>query len=151
MVGIKSWDAKVPDFELTNTTNKINEYESGAFYKRELPCLLETIQKIEINPKNDIIVIDGYVILSDEGKLGLGGYLFEKLNKQVPVIGVAKNDYVTLQNLKGIVYRGISKKPLYVSSLGLSVNQASKFIRKMHGQNRLPTILKLVDKKSREF
>ena len=151
VIGIENWESEVPDFELTHITTQINDYESGAFYKRELPCLLETIKKIELNPNTDILVIDGYVVLSDDSKLGLGGHLFKELKGQFPVIGVAKNDFISLKKLKQEVYRGVSKKPLYVTSLDFDLQEASNCILQMHGNNRLPTILKLVDQKSRSL
>lgn len=149
VVGIENWDSFQPTFELSDIINEVNEYESGAFYKRELPCLLSIIDKINLDPSNDILIIDGYVVLSDEGKLGLGGYLFNELNSKVPVIGVAKNDFVSLQNLKKTIYRGGSKKPLFVTALGYDLQKASEKILNMHGEFRIPTILKLVDQNCR--
>lgn len=100
VVGINDWNDATPSFELTEITNDIQEYESGAFYKRELPCLLSIIDKIPLNPDKDIVVIDGYVFLSDDGKLGLGGYLYKELDKKTPVIGVAKNNFHNINKLK---------------------------------------------------
>lgn len=150
VVGIESWDSSEPTFELIDIVNEVNEYESGAFYKRELPCLLSIIDKINLDPSKDILVIDGYVVLSDQGKLGLGGYLFNELDCKFPVIGIAKNDFVSLHNFKKIIYRGGSKKPLFVTALGYDLQKVSEKIISMHGDFRLPTILKLVDQKSRE-
>lgn len=149
VIGIDEWDSSQPRFELTDTINEVNEYESGAFYKRELPCLLSIIDKINLDPSNDILVIDGYVVLSDEGKLGLGGYLFNELGGKVPVIGVAKNDFVSLHKLKKTIIRGGSKKPLFVTTLGYDLQKASEKIKAMHGKFRMPSVLKLVDQKSK--
>lgn len=150
VVGIENWEAATPSFELSDVINEVNDYESGSFYKRELPCLLSIIDKINLDPSKDILVIDGYVVLSDEGKLGLGGYLFKELEANIAVIGVAKNNFFTLDNLKRKVFRGKSKKPLYVTAMGLELQKACSFISHMHGKFRLPTILKLVDQKCRE-
>jgi len=151
VVGIENWDSFQPTFELSAIINEVNEYESGAFYKRELPCLLSIINKINLDPTKDILVIDGYVILSDKGKLGLGGYLYNELEGKIPVIGVAKNDFISLHNLKKTVYRGISKKPLFVTALGYDLQKASENITQMHGKFRIPTILKLVDQNCRRL
>jgi len=149
VVGIENWGDASPSFELTDIVTEINDYESGAFYKRELPCLLSIINKIPLDPQHDILLIDGYVVLSDEGKLGLGGYLFNALDGKLPVIGVAKNDFVGLEKLKKVVHRGGSKKALFVTSMGFDVQKASELVISMHGEFRLPTILKLVDQKCR--
>ena len=37
VIGIEDWSSDVPMFELVEITNDIEEYESGAFYKREMP------------------------------------------------------------------------------------------------------------------
>lgn len=151
VIGIENWEDATPSLELTDTINEVNEYESGAFYKRELPCLLSMINKLPINPNKDILVVDGYVVLSDEGKLGLGGYLFNELEGKIPVIGVAKNNFFTLNKLKKEVIRGESKKPLYITAMGMDLKKASSLISNMHGEFRMPTILKLVDQKCREI
>lgn len=148
-VGIDEWSSSRPVFELTDVVNEVNEYESGAFYKRELPCLLNIINKMNVDPINDILVIDGYVVLSDQGKLGLGGYLYNELNGKIPVIGVAKNNFYTLNRLKKEIIRGKSKKPLFITSLGIDLDEAYSKVLEMHGEYRLPTILKRVDLKSR--
>jgi len=148
VVGIEDWGSNQPIFELSDTIYEVNEYESGAFYKRELPCILSIINKINLDPKKDILVIDGYVTLSDDGKPGLGGYLFNELEGKIPVIGVAKNDFASL-NLKKTIYRGGSKKPLFVTALGYDLQKASEKIITMHGEFRLPTVLKLADQKCR--
>ncbi len=149
VVGIQNWHDAEPSYELSEKTTEIEEYESGSFYKRELPCLLSIIKKIPLNTEKDILVIDGYVILSDDGKPGLGGYLFEELAEKCPVIGIAKNDFLSLQKKKFSVLRGESKHPLYVTSLGISLEEATENVSKMQGKFRIPTILKLVDQRSR--
>lgn len=150
VIGIENWNSEFSDFELTEVTHNINDYESGAFYKRELPCLLSIIKKINLDYTKDILVIDGYVVLDDKGKLGLGGHLFNELKGEIPVIGVAKNNFHTLNKLKKEVFRGKSKKPLYITALGIDLNQATKHILNMYGEFRIPIILKVVDQKSRQ-
>ncbi len=151
VIGIENWEDEQASFELKEIIHEINEYESGAFYKRELPCLLSILQKIELNPEKDLLLIDGYVHLSNEGKLGLGGHLYEALDQSIPIIGVAKNDFVSLEKGKIAVFRGVSKKALFVTAVGIDLEEVSQKIKDMHGENRMPTILKLVDQKSREF
>ena len=150
VLGIEHWKDAEPVFELIDLKKDIKAYESGSFYKRELPCLVHALEKVELEPSKDILVVDGYVCLSDEGKFGLGGHLYHHLGRAFPVIGVAKNDFQELSN-KEKVYRGQSKNPLYVTAIGLDSNKASSHIKSMHGSYRLPTILKLVDQKSRKM
>ena len=149
VIGIQNWHDSEPSYELSEKTSGIKEYESGLFYKRELPCLLSIIKKIPMKAENDILVIDGYVVLSDDGNPGLGGYLYKELKEKYPVIGVAKNDFKSLKQNKTSVLRGESRHPLYISSLGIELKEATELISKMHGEYRIPTILKLVDQKSR--
>ena len=129
--------------------DEVEEYVPGEFYKRELPCLLQVI-KLSDRETIDLIIVDSYVVLNDEGKLGLGGYLYEALNKEIPVIGVAKKNF--LSNTKNVreVLRGESQKPLYVSSIGIDIDEAAEKIQQMKGEFRLPEMLKLVDRKGRE-
>jgi len=80
----------------------------------------------------------------------LGAYLYEALGEEIPVIGVAKKNF--LSNTKNVreVLRGESQKPLYVSSMGIDIDQAAEKIRNMKGEYRFPKMLKLVDRKGRE-
>ena len=40
----------------------------------------------------DAIIVDGYVHLND-GKLALGGHLYQTLDKKIPIIGVPKKSF----------------------------------------------------------
>ncbi len=86
---INQWEDNEATSVITETIGGIQQYESGSFYLRELPCIISLLKTIEIKEK-DIIVIDGFVILDEDNKNGLGGYLFDHLSKNYPVIGVAK-------------------------------------------------------------
>ncbi len=114
-------------------------YIPGQFHRRELPCILALLQQIKHPP--DEIIIDGYVMLGN--RPGLGRILFNHLGSNVPVIGVAKSRFEGSSALE--VYRGKSKKPLYITSAGIDIQSASERIRKMHGPHRVPTLLKQVD------
>jgi deoxyinosine 3'endonuclease (endonuclease V) len=144
-VGISSWESDKAEFELSETINEISAYESGAFYKRELPCITSILKQIDLNPTEDIIVIDGFVQLDDFGKKGLGSYLYTFLDSKIPIIGVAKNNFATINKLKQEIFRGESVKPLFITSEGIDLTLASNNIMQMHGNYRFPTILKLVD------
>ncbi|MDP4089828.1 MAG: endonuclease V, partial [Bacillota bacterium] len=125
--------------------HRVQRYESGKFYRRELPCILRVLE--EVNEKIDLIITDSFVWL-DDGKRGLGARLYEKLKGQIPVIGVAKTFFRDAQNYKE-VFRGKSSKPLYVSSAGIDLDYSADFIRNMKGRFRIPDLLKEVDRLSR--
>lgn len=125
-------------------TGQLEEYVPGEFYKRELPCLLHALSGIADGI--DIIVIDGYCNIS--GKSVLGDKLSEALGGK-PVIGIAKNRYNDNTTEKAI-FRGVSKKPVYVSTSNYSLEKAAKIVEKMHGIGRLPTLVKLADKTARQ-
>ena len=127
----------------------VEEYVSGEFYKRELPCILSLLSKIDVD-KISLIIIDGFVFLDDENKFGLGAYLYEKLDSKIPIIGVAKRDFATIEKNRIELYRGKSKNPLFITSIGIELNLASQKIREMNGEYRIPTLLKEVDRFTKE-
>ncbi len=133
-----------PDIVYTDMVAGIEKYESGAFYKRELPCIIKLLEKH--HPEDiDMIIIDGFVVLDDDNTLGLGGHLFEYLGKNVPVIGVAKTDFPGLTKNKRKIYRGKSRNPLYITALGMDLDAAGEHIQSMKGKYRVPTLLKKLD------
>jgi len=121
-------------------------YVPGQFFKRELPHLLELMDRFREPPAT--IVIDGYVTLGGDQRDGLGARLFSALRGQVPVIGVAKTRFVGTP-AETEVLRGKSKRPLYVTSRGIALETAKGLIRDMHGRDRLPTLLTAVDRACR--
>ena len=122
------------------------KYRAGRFYERELPCLLAVLEYA--GREFDTIVIDGYVHLKAEVGKGLGTHLFESLSYAPVVIGVAKNPLKIAERFVPI-HRGKSKKPLFVSAVGCSVEKAAQSILSMHGPYRIPTLLKLADHHAR--
>ncbi|NIF05997.1 endonuclease V [Chryseobacterium sp. Tr-659] len=126
-----------------------SEYESGAFYKRELPCILSLLKKIVLQ-EGDIIIVDGYVTLDNDGKIGLGGYLYNALDKKYPVVGIAKNEFTTPDSRRRNVLRGESKTPLFVTAVGIEVDDVKTHVEQMNGAFRMPALLKKLDQLSRE-
>lgn len=122
-------------------------YEPGAFYKRELPCLLQVLQKVELSAI-DVLVIDGYVYVNNGW--GLGAHLYAALHKRWPVIGVAKTRFHGNGQNVVEVFRGTGRRPLYVSAAGMDVNRAAAHIRSMAGPFRRPWLLQYLDAKTRE-
>jgi deoxyribonuclease V len=122
---------------------KVESYVPGEFYKRELPCLITVLGMIE--EEIDTVIIDGYVDLGE--KPGLGRYLWRALDCKKGVIGVAKKYFRGSDAIK--VFRGNSRQPLYVTSVGIEQTTAADIITSMHGKFRLPTLLKQTDSLSR--
>lgn len=137
----KDWEDESPTETIVTQLADILPYEPGQFYKRELPCILHLLAQISVPIR--CIVVDGYVQLS-EGRKGLGLYLYDALEQKIPVIGVAKNAFTKITS-DTYLYRGASKKPLYISAAGIDLSVAKNNIAKMHGAYRFPTLLKKVD------
>ncbi|MEQ8879483.1 MAG: endonuclease V [Cyclobacteriaceae bacterium] len=141
------WKATEPDRVIYSTSKNIQPYVSGAFYQRELPCITQLLRDHRLKP--DIVIIDGYVFLDGHHQPGLGKYLFDALDGEVPVIGVAKHPYRNISE-KYALYRGKSKNPLYVTAVGIDPGDALRHIGDMSGAYRVPTLLKMVDQLSRK-
>jgi deoxyribonuclease V len=137
------WDAPTANREVRSTLSPIEAYQPGCFYKRELPCILVLLRMID-DPL-EAIVVDGYVWLDAMDRPGLGAHLYRTLDDRTPVIGVAKNPFKGAVHAAE-VYRGRSQKPLYVTAAGMDQVAAAENIRRMHGSNRIPTLLKRVDR-----
>jgi deoxyribonuclease V len=142
-----SWQSDAPDSAYTSVIEHPREYIPGQFYKRELPCILDILGKVRAHIT--LLVVDGYVWLDRKRTPGLGAHLYDALHGRIAIIGVAKNPYQRAPHAKK-VFRGASEKPLYVTSAGISLAQAAKNVRIMHGDYRIPTLLKLVDQLSRQ-
>jgi deoxyribonuclease V len=121
------------------------DYIPGEFYRRELPCILTLLK--QINKALDEMVVDGYVMLGN--RPGLGQHLFESFDGKIPVIGVAKSRFEGSSRAE--VFRGGSIRPLYITTAGLDQKEASERIRMMHGEHRVPTLLKRVDLLARQM
>jgi deoxyribonuclease V len=146
-VVIPGWTAAKPTAEHVRKLDGIAQYVPGQFYKRELPCVLAVLELVE--EQLQLIVVDGYVVLDASGTLGMGGHLYEALGRRIPIIGVAKNRFHA--NAAAIeVHRGGSKRPLFVTALGIETQAAANDVQRMHGEHRLPTILKRVDRLCRD-
>lgn len=148
-IAFEDWLSDVEKEIFTEKTEIISDYQSGAFYKRELPCILSLLSKIKLH-ENDIIIVDGFVTLNNDGKMGLGGYLFEALDQKIPIVGIAKNNFSAPDDKRRAVLRGESKTPLYLTAMGIDVDDIKIKLKKMHGNYRIPTLLKKLDLLTRE-
>jgi deoxyribonuclease V len=145
-VFFKHWRSCEADWKWTATLPDVENYESGYFYKRELPCILELLKGVD--PLPDTILIDGYVHLGREHKPGLGAYLYQALDGECAVIGVAKNRFRGTPK-EAELYRRGSRRALYVTSLGVPQEKAKRFIADMCGESRIPLLLFEADQLSR--
>lgn len=149
-VSFNSWLDEKPIEIYNEVIEGVAAYEPGSFYKRELPCILSLLKKIDLQ-KVELIIVDGYTVLDDKDKLGLGGYLYEALHKSIPIIGVAKSEFQSNKTKTKKLLRGESKKPLFISSIGIDLNTAYENIKSMNGNYRMPTLLQILDTKTKEI
>ena len=140
-----SWQDSAPARTHVAAAAAAADYQPGAFFKRELPCLLAAIEGSE--RAFDVIVIDGYVWLQ-HGKPGLGWHVYQQLQQRPAVIGVAKSHYAGC-DVAVPVLRGRSRRPLFVTAVGIDLAVAAANIAAMHGAHRIPTLIKLADRLAR--
>lgn len=137
------WSAETASAEWTTLISPIAPYEPGAFYKRELPCLLEVLRRA---PPLMHVVIDGYVWLDTQRTPGLGARLYDAFG--TPVIGLAKTAYKGSEMAVPVLRPG-SAKPLFLTCIGVEEAQALQLVSQLHGAHRLPTLVKRVDSLAR--
>lgn len=158
-VTIEDWTSRKPNDEKVVCIERVNPYVPGQFYRRELPCLVSAIDAFPERPTT--IIVDGYVWLrgneqhassssESEKQLpgqkqlpGLGGHLFEHFDGKINVVGVAKNRFRGANAVE--VYRGNSRKPLFVTAAGIDPGFAASCVQTMAGDDRFPKMLKWVD------
>jgi deoxyribonuclease V len=146
-VEFRDWADAAPTFEsVTRTDGAPPEYESGAFYRRELPYLVAALAALTAPPR--IVVVDGYVWLAP-GRPGLGAHLHAALGGSVEVVGVAKRRFAGAVTAIPIL-RGASQQPLFVTATRDDVAAVAQSVRAMHGAHRIPTLLKRVDRLARD-
>ncbi len=149
-LAFEHWHDAQPFAIHTAFMEHVADYTPGEFYKRELPCILDLLATL---PYKDIeaIIVDGFVFLDDEQKLGLGGHLYEALERKIPVIGVAKTNFASIDQLKKPVLRGESLKPLYVTAIGIDIETSAQHVKGMAGDYRLPALLKQLDQLTKQW
>ncbi len=136
------WSDKSPRDEVVVRTEIESEaYVPGAFFRRELSCLLSAIEAMTL--PIDTIIIDGYVWLDADQRKGLGAHLYDALDQKIMIIGVAKKYFKGCDAIE--VYRGVSKKPLYVTAAGINQEIAAQHIQSMAGEHPMPRLLKCSD------
>lgn len=141
-VGALSWTADVPAFTRAVWVPEVEAYEPGQFYRRELPCLLALLAGVEEHIET--VIVDGYTDLGTGP--GLGRRLHDATG--IPVVGVAKSRFRSAPAVE--VLRGGSTAPLFVTVAGCGAEDAAKNVRAMAGAHRIPTLLAMADRASRD-
>jgi deoxyribonuclease V len=144
----ETWGDAEPAGKLARELPAAGEYQPGNFYRRELPCLLAILAEVETELA--AVIVDGYVWLDGAGERpGLGAHLWETLDRATPVIGVAKNPFAGAAPID--LRRGESARSLHITAAGADPAWAAERIAEMHGDFRIPTLLRRVDQLSREW
>ncbi len=125
--------------------DRVAPYRPGAFYERELPCIMAVLARSTWPIAT--IVVDGFAWLGEDAP-GLGAHVYEALGRSIPVVGVAKGPFRGAPAVE--VLRGGSARPLYVTAAGVDPEGAAENVRRMHGEHRIPTMLRAVDRLCRD-
>ena len=141
-----AWIDAAPASEHVVRVLDVLPYRPGAFYERELPCLVRVLEAI--HTPLTVVVIDGYVELDADGAPGLGAHLHARLGGTIAVVGVAKTAFQG-STFATPVTRGTSARPLFVTARGIDVAEAARLVAAMHGEHRLPALLSRVDRLAR--
>ena len=144
-VVFRNWDDPAPFSTGLLEGKRLEPYQSGQFFRRELPFLEPLIRAQQRKYSLETILVDGYVDLAP-GEAGLGRRLYYCLNGTAEVIGVAKRPFSCAPSVA--IHRGKSKRALWISSTDNS-HRAACWIQTMHGHYRIPTLLRQVDQLSR--
>lgn len=148
-VAFADWADPAPAQQWTVELDAVGAYEPGAFFRRELPCLLAVLAATPAEVgQPETVVIDGYVWLDAGERPGLGAYLYDALDRRTPIVGVAKNPFCGADAVP--VQRGTSTRPLFVTAAGTSPAVAAGHVRAMDGPHRVPTLLRWVDALARQ-
>ncbi len=139
------WTAATAELELTRTHGGLRPYRPGAFFERELPCILPLIAEVRSERALAAIIVDGYVDLGG-GHPGLGRHLFDALEGGCSIVGVAKSEFRGAEAVP--LLRGTSRRPLWVSATD-DPKAAAGRVASMHGESRMPTLLRAVDQLAR--
>lgn len=144
-----NWRDSKPNQIISQNIDSVKEYIPGEFYKRELPCILNLLNQIDISSL-ECIIVDGYVYTTNEKAFGLGAHLYYALKKKVPIIGLAKKPFFKIEKTCRPIFRGESKKALFISTIDYNEELAFERILGMAGKNRIPIILKHLDSLTKE-
>lgn len=139
-VAADAWSDELARIEVVvRSAGRPAAYQPGAFYERELPYVLEALARM---PALEVILVDAYVWLGPD-EPGLGKRLYDARGGAELVIGVAKTRFAGADAIE--VRRGDSDRPLYVTAVGLDPAAAARHVAAMHGEFRIPTLIRRAD------
>lgn len=141
-----AWDSVASARTLAARIENVAGYVPGEFYLRELPGIAKLLEQVDA--PLECIVIDGYVTLGEAERPGLGWRLWEYLGRTTPVIGIAKSEFRGTP-AQARLCRGRSRRPLFITAVGMPLDEAKARIARMSGKHRLPELMKTVDRLSR--
>ena len=146
------WDDTEPLNIIKRITKPEYPYVPGEFYKRELPCIMDLLGGVSFDTLSTIIV-DGFVRIEKDGEMvsGLGERLYDEVKDWgISVIGVAKSKFNGCENWSIPIIRKAGSKPLYVQGIGRYTDEmAASLIKGMAGPNKLPILLQLLDRETK--
>jgi deoxyribonuclease V len=145
-VVFKKFTDTSPVTQYTAQVTDFGDYIPGKFYQRELPCIVAVLEKIK--ERLDVVIIDGYVMLGD-GRPGLGYHLWQHLDGQAAIIGVAKSQFSGAHPVT--IIRGQSHRPLYITAQGMDQYVAAEHIIRMAGVYRIPSLIRHADRLAKEI
>lgn len=140
-VAFDAWDAAEAARTYVSHIAHVEPAVRGTLDLRELPCVMQLLREHKLEP--ELILIDGFVHLDADEAPGLGQHIFHALGGSVPIVGISK------KRLPGLtaqfeVMREEETQPLLVTCAGIDIGAAKARLRAMHGRKRLPTLMKLV-------
>ena len=141
-----NWNSEAASAQYVSVVDAVEPYVPGQFFRRELPPILAVLN--EVKEELQIVIVDGYVQLGSK-RAGLGQKLHQSLDGNVIIVGVAKKSFAD-NDVAVEVYRGASKRPLFVTAIGMSIEEAGNKVKSMAGKYRIPTLLKQVDRLVRD-
>ena len=79
----------------------------------------------------------------------IGKHLFDALGGDVAIVGVAKRAFADIPEGYAVL-RGESRTPLFITAVGMDIEEAKAKVQSMHGPYRIPTLIKLADSTCRQ-
>jgi deoxyribonuclease V len=140
-VAFDDWGAPEADKTYTCRIAAVEKAVRGELDLSDLPCLLQLLRQHALAP--ELILIDGLVHLDADETPALGRHLHHALDGRTAVIGVSKAAVPGLPAQFEVV-REAEARPLTITCIGIDLGAAKARLRAMHGQRRVPTLLKLV-------
>lgn len=156
----QDWSSDVFERVILKKIDNVAPYEPGAFYKREMPGILTALNEANSNYDIDTLVIDGFVHLT-KTKIGLGMHIYNVLTRtpitdsklaSIKIIGIAKTKFRGCEEVSKPLVRGsLASNPLFITAVGLSLDEAVNIVKSMHDKARIPTLVNAIDRHARDF